>query len=250
MLEDIAVLTGGTFFSDDIGRNLEDVELKELGTARKVIVTKDDTTMVEGAGKKKEITSRANQIRNLYDNSTSDYDREKLQERLAKLTGGVAIISVGAQTEVEMKERKDRVDDALHATRAAAQEGYVPGGGVAFVRAIPVVEEARKKARGDEKLGYDIIAEAMRIPTSQIAQNAGIDGDLVFEKVSEGKGGFGYNAATGKYEDLTKSGIIDPALVATVALGNAASVSGLMLTTNVIITELEDDDDPIQGSVS
>ena len=250
MLEDIAVLTGGTFFSEDIGRNLEDVELKELGTARKVIVTKDDTTMIEGAGKKKEITSRANQIRNLYDNSTSDYDREKLQERLAKLTGGVAIISVGAQTEVEMKERKDRVDDALHATRAAAQEGYVPGGGVAFVRAIPAVEEARKKARGDEKLGYDIIAEAMRIPTSQIARNAGIDGDLVFEKVSEGKGGFGYNAATGKYEDLVKSGIIDPALVATVALGNAASVSGLMLTTNVVITELEDDDEPIHGSVS
>ena len=250
MLEDIAVLTGGTFFSEDIGRNLEDVELKELGTARKVIVTKDDTTMVEGAGKKKEITSRANQIRTLYDNSTSDYDREKLQERLAKLTGGVAIISVGAQTEVEMKERKDRVDDALHATRAAAQEGYVPGGGVAFVRAIPAVEEARKKARGDEKLGYDIISEAMRIPTSQIARNAGIDGDLVFEKVSEGKGGFGYNAATGKYEDLVKSGIIDPALVATVALGNAASVSGLMLTTNVVITELEDDDEPIHGSVS
>ena len=250
MLEDIAVLTGGTFFSEDIGRNLEDVELKELGTARKVIVTKDDTTMIEGAGKKKEITSRANQIRTLYDNSTSDYDREKLQERLAKLTGGVAIISVGAQTEAAMKERKDRVDDALHATRAAAQEGYVPGGGVAFVRAIPAVEEARKKARGDEKLGYDIIAEAMRIPTSQIARNAGIDGDLVFEKVSEGKGGFGYNAATGKYEDLVKSGIIDPALVATVALGNAASVSGLMLTTNVVITELEDDDEPIHGSVS
>jgi chaperonin GroEL len=250
MLEDIAVLTGGTFFSEDIGRNLEDVELKELGTARKVIVTKDDTTMVEGAGKKKAITSRANQIRNQYDNSTSDYDREKLQERLAKLTGGVAIISVGAQTEAEMKERRDRVDDALHATRAAAQEGYVPGGGVAFLRAIEAVEDARKKGRGDEKLGYDIMAEAMRMPAWQIASNAGVDGDLVVEKINDGKGGFGYNAATGKYEDLIKAGIIDPALVATVALGNAASVSGLMLTTNVVITDLEDDDSPIEGAVS
>ena len=250
MLEDIAVLTGGTFFSEDIGRSLEDVELKELGTTRKAIVTKDDTTIIEGSGKKKAITSRANQIRNLYDNSTSEYDREKLQERLAKLTGGVAIISVGAQTETEMKERKDRVDDALHATRAAAQEGYVPGGGVAFLRAISAVEDARRKGKGDEKLGYDIIAEAMRMPTWQIASNAGIDGDLVVEKVCDGKGGFGYNAASDKYEDLTKAGIIDPALVATVALGNAASVSGLMLTTNVVITELGDDDDPIEGAVS
>jgi len=250
MLQDIAVLTGGTFFSEDLGRNLEDVELNELGTARKVAITKDDTTIVEGAGKKKDITSRAKQIQTLYSASTSDYDREKLQERLAKLTGGVAIISVGAHTETEMKERKDRVDDALHATRAAAQEGYVPGGGVAFVRAISAVEDARKKGRGDEKFGYDIVAEAMRMPIWQIAQNAGIDGDLVFEKVSEGKGGFGYNASTGEYGDLVKEGIIDPALVATVALGNAASVAGLMLTTNVVVTELGEDDDPIVGSVS
>jgi len=251
MLEDIAILTGGTFFSEDLGRNLEDVELKELGTARKVTATKDDTTIVEGGGKKASINSRAKQIRTLYDASTSDYDREKLQERLAKLTGGVAIISVGAHTETEMKERKDRVDDALHATRAAAQEGYVPGGGIAFIRSIPAVEDARKKARGDEKLGYDIIAEVLRMPTYQIAHNAGLDGDLVVEKVSnEGKGGFGFNAATCKYEDLVKTGIIDPALVATIALGNAASVAGLMLTTNVVITELGDDDEPINGSVS
>jgi len=251
MLEDIAILTGGTFFSEDLGRNLEDVELKELGTARKVISTKDDTTIVEGGGKKSGITSRAKQIRTLYDASTSDYDREKLQERLAKLTGGVAIISVGAHTETEMKERKDRVDDALHATRAAAQEGYVPGGGIAFIRAIEAVDEARKKARGDEKLGFEIIAEALRMPTFQIAKNAGIDGDLVVEKVlNDGKRGFGFNAASCEYEDLVKAGIIDPALVATIALGNAASVAGLMLTTNVVITELGDDDDPIKGSVS
>ena len=250
ILEDIAVLTGGSFLSEDLGRNLEDVELKELGTARKVVITKDDTTLVEGAGKKKDIASRARQIQTLYDNSNSDYDREKLQERLAKLTGGVAIISVGAQTELEMKERKDRVDDALHATRAAAQEGYVPGGGVAFVRAIEAVEEARRKGKGDEKIGYDIIAEAMRRPICQIANNAGVDGDLVFEKVMEGTGGFGFNAASGEYEDLAKRGIIDPALVSTTALSNAASVAGLMLTTNVVITELEDKDEPVEGAVS
>ncbi|MED5506715.1 MAG: TCP-1/cpn60 chaperonin family protein, partial [Planctomycetota bacterium] len=219
-------------------------------TARKVVITKDDTTLVEGAGKKKDIASRARQIQTLYDNSNSDYDREKLQERLAKLTGGVAIISVGAQTELEMKERKDRVDDALHATRAAAQEGYVPGGGVAFVRAIEAVEEARRKGKGDEKIGYDVIAEAMRRPICQIASNAGVDGDLVFEKVMAGTGGFGFNAASGEYEDLAKRGIIDPALVSTTALSNAASVAGLMLTTNVVITELEDKDEPVEGAVS
>ena len=250
MLEDIAILTGGTFFAEDLGRNLEDVELTELGNARKVVITKDDTTIVEGAGEKTDIDSRAKQIRTLYDNSTSDYDREKLQERLAKLTGGVAIISVGAYTETEMKERKDRVDDALHATRAAAQEGYVPGGGVSFLRAITAVEAGRKNARGDEKIGYDIIAEALRKPAYQIAHNAGVDGDLVVEKIAAADGAFGFNATTGEYEDMVKAGIIDPALVATVALGNAASVAGLMLTTNVIVTELGEDDDPIVGSVS
>lgn len=250
MLEDIAVLTGGTFFSEDIGRNLEDVELTELGTARKIVVTKDDTTIIEGSGEKKNIEARAKQIRTLYDNSTSEYDREKLQERLAKLTGGVAIISVGAYTETEMKERKDRVDDALHATRAAAQEGYVPGGGVAYIRAITSVVNGRKKARGDEKIGFDIIADALHMPMYQIAHNAGIDGDLVVEKVTEGKGGFGFNAETCEYEDMVEAGIIDPALVATIALGNAASVAGLMLTTNVVVTELGDDDDPIPGAIS
>ena len=250
MLEDIATLTGGTFLSEDLGRNLEDVELSELGRAKKVSVTKDDTTIIEGAGTKKAIQVRVDQIRGQYDKSTSDYDREKLQERLAKLIGGVAIINVGAATETEMKECKDRVEDALNATRAAAKEGYVPGGGVAFIRAIPSVHEARRKARGDEKLGFDIIAEVMEAPTWRIAANAGFDGDLVTERVREGTESFGFNADTGSYEDLVASGIIDPALVARTALQNAASVAGLMLTTDVIVTDLKDDDDPVEEAVS
>mgnify|MGYP003336432944 FL=1 len=250
MLGDIAALTGGTFFSEDLGRSLEDVEVAELGTARKVVVTKDDTTMIEGAGKKKDIESRASQIRTQYERSTSDYDREKLQERLAKLTGGVAILSVGGATEIEMKERKDRVDDALSATRAAAKEGYVPGGGVSFLRAIDSITESRRKGKGDERFGYDIVAEALEAPAHRIASNAGVDGDLVVSKVREAKGGKGFNAASGEYVDLVKAGIIDPALVATTALSNAASVAGLMLTTDVVLTELKDDEDPVQGSVS
>ncbi|MBL9148694.1 MAG: chaperonin GroEL [Phycisphaerae bacterium] len=252
MLGDIAVLTGGTFFAEDIGRNLEDIELKELGTAKKVVINKDETILVQGGGKNKDIEARAQQIRAQMEKTTSDYDREKLQERLAKLTGGVAIISVGGMTEIEMKERKDRVDDALHATRAAAKEGYVPGGGVAFIRALDAVEAAQKKAKGDEKFGYDIVAEALTSCCAQIAKNAGFDGDLVVEKVRDGgkTPGFGFNAATGQYEDLVKSGIIDPALVAKTALTNAASVAGLMLTTDVIITELKEDAKPVEGSVN
>jgi chaperonin GroEL len=253
MLGDIAVLTGGTFFAEDLGRNLEDVELKELGSAKKVVVTKDETVLVQGAGKTKDIEARAQQIRVQLEKTTSEYDREKLQERLAKLTGGVAIIHVGGMTEIEMKERKDRVDDALHATRAAAKEGYVPGGGVAFIRAIDAVETAARKAKGDEKFGYDIVAEALTSCCAQIARNAGFDGDLVVERVREGGGksaGFGFNAATGQYEDLVKSGIIDPALVAKTALTNAASVAGLMLTTDVIVTELKEDAAPVDGAVA
>ena len=250
MLGDIAVLTGGTFFSEDIGRSLEDIELNELGSARKVIVTKDDTTMVEGAGKKKDITSRANQIQAQYERSTSDYDREKLQERLAKLTGGVAILSVGGATEIEMKERKDRVDDALSATRAAAKEGYVPGGGVAFLRAINAVEDSRRKGKGDERYGYDIVAEALEAPAFHIANNYGEDGDLVISKVRESKGGNGFNASNGKFEDLVKAGIIDPALVTTTAIRNASSIAGLMLTTDVILTDLKEDTEPVEGAVS
>ena len=249
MLGDIAVLTGGTFFAEDIGRSLEEVDLKELGTAKKIIITKDETTIVQGGGTTKDIQARADQIRAQIERTTSDYDREKLQERLAKLTSGVAIISVGGATELAMKETKDRVDDALHATRAAAKEGYVPGGGVALVRAVDAVLEAKKKAKGDEKYGFDIVAQAMTKPCAQIAENAGFDGDLVVEKTRESKPNFGFNAATGTYEDLVKSGIIDPALVLKTALVNAASVAGLMLTTNVIITELKEDTAPCEGAV-
>jgi chaperonin GroEL len=249
MLGDIAVLTGGTFFSEDLGRSLESIELNELGRAKKIIVDKDNTTVIEGSGKKKDIEARANQIRAQHEAATSDYDREKLMERLAKLTSGVAVINVGGATETAMKERKDRVEDALNATRAAAKEGYVPGGGVSFLRALDAVETARKKAKGDEKIGFDIITQALEAPAWQIAHNAGFDGDLVVEKIMGGKGGFGFNAAIGEYEDLVKAGIIDPALVARTALQNAASVSGLMLTTDVIITDLKDDEEPVEDAV-
>ncbi|MFA9477875.1 chaperonin GroEL [Phycisphaerales bacterium AB-hyl4] len=250
MLGDIATLTGGTFVSEDLGENLETLELDALGTAKKVVIDKDSTTIIEGAGKKKEINQRIDQIRAQIEKTTSDYDREKLQERLAKLTGGVAIVHVGAATETAMKERKDRVDDALHATKAAAQEGYVPGGGVAFIRAIEAVDKARGKARGDEKLGYDIVAAALEAPLRQIVDNSGADGYIVVEEVKNKKGNHGYNAATGEYGDLVKLGIIDPALVARTALQNGASVAGLMLTTNVLITEFDDDEELIEGAVS
>ena len=250
MMGDIATLTGGTFFSEDLGRSLEEIDLSELGSAKKIVVDKNGTTIINGAGKKKDIDARVKQIRMQHEKSTSDYDREKLMERLAKLTGGVAIVNVGAATEAAMKERKDRVDDALAATRAAAKDGYVPGGGVSFLRAIDSVESSRSKAKGDEKIGFDIIAEALRSPAWQIAQNAGVDGDLVVEKILEKSGTNGYNAATGEYEDLVKAGIIDPALVAREALLNAASVSGLMLTTDVVVTDLEDSEDPIEEAVA
>ena len=250
LLGDIATLTGGTFFSEDLGRNLEDIQLSELGWAKKVTITKDDTTIIEGAGRKKDIEARANQIRAQCEKSTSDYDREKFQERLAKLIGGVAVINVGAATETEMKGRKGRVEDALNATRAAAKEGYVPGGGVAFLRCLETVQEARRKARGDEKIGYDIIARVLEAPAWQIATNAGVDGDLVVEKIKEGTGGLGFNAVTEQYEDLVEAGIIDPVLVARTALQNAASVAGLMLTTDVIVTELKEDEDPVEEAIS
>jgi len=244
MLGDLATLTGGTFFSEDLGRSLESIELKELGSAKRIAVTKDDTTIIEGAGKKKDITQRAGQIEAAIERSKSDYDREKLQERLAKLTGGVALIKVGAATETAMKEKKDRVDDALHATRAAAKEGYVPGGGVALLRSQPAIEDGRKKVKGDEKLGFDIVFEAVEAPLRQIASNSGASGDLVVEKVKELATNHGYNAATGQYGDLVKQGIIDPALVAKTALINAASVAGLMLTTDVLVSEIKDDAEP------
>jgi chaperonin GroEL len=250
MLADIATLTGGTFFSEDIGRSLDSIEVAELGRAKKIIITKDDTTVIEGAGKKSEINARAAQIKSQHDKSTSDYDREKLMERLAKLTSGVAIISVGGATEVAMKANKDLVDDAVHATRCAAKEGYVPGGGVALLRTQEAIMAGAKKARGDEKQGFEIVAKAVESCVMRIAQNAGYDGDVVVDKVKEKGGNYGFNAATGEYVDLVKAGIIDPALVAKSALINAASVAGLMLTTDVLITDLKEDTKAETGSVA
>jgi chaperonin GroEL len=250
LLGDIATLTGGTFLSEDLGQSLENIELDVLGSAKRIIVDKDNTTIIEGAGKKKDLGSRIGQIRQQIETTTSDYDSEKLQERLAKLTGGVAIVRVGAATEIALKERKDRVDDALHATKAAAAEGYVAGGGVAFIRAIDAVETARSRARGDERLGYDVISSALEAPLAQIAVNAGIDGYIAVDTVKAQTNNYGLDAAAGEYRDLVKQGIIDPALVATTALRNAASVAGLMLTTNVLITELKEDADPVQGTVA
>ena len=249
MLGDIAVLTGGTFIAEDLGRQLESVELSELGRAKRIVVTKDDTTVIEGAGKKADINARAAQIRAQHDKSTSDYDREKLMERLAKLTSGVAVISVGGATEVAMKATKDLVDDALKSTRAAAKDGYVAGGGVALLRTQDAIRAAQKKAGSDdEKLGFDIVLRAVEAPMCQIAENAGYDGNLVVEKVKEAKGSNGFNAATGEYLDLVKAGILDAALVAKTALVNAASVAGLMLTTDVLITELKEEKEPATGA--
>ena len=250
MLQDLAVLTNGTYFSEDLGRTLESIEISELGSAKRIVINKESTTIVQGGGKKADITARANQIMAQHEKSTSDYDREKLMERHAKLTGGVAIISVGGASETEMKATKDLVDDALHATRAAAKEGYVAGGGVAMLRAIEAVEAGAKKAKGDERYGFEILARALTAPAYQIATNAGYDGDLAVDTIREESGNFGLNAATGDYVDMVKAGIIDPALVAKSAIINAASVSGLMLTTDVMLTDLKEDTKPVVGAVS
>jgi chaperonin GroEL len=253
MLQDIAIVTGGQVISEDLGLKLESIELAQLGQAKKIVVNKDNTTIIEGAGKKKDIQARCDQIRAQIEKTTSDYDREKLQERLAKLTGGVAVIKAGAATETEMKERKDLLDDALHATRAATAEGVVAGGGVTFLKAIKEVEKARSKAKGDEKTGFDIVIGALKTPTAQIVDNAGEYGDVVvaqlLEKLEKDKN-VGYNANTGEFVDMIKAGIVDPAKVARTALEMAASVAGLMLTTNVLVTELKDEDaEPVAGSV-
>jgi chaperonin GroEL len=242
MLGDLAVLTGGTLISEDLGVKLENVTLSSLGRAGRVAVTKDTTTVVDGAGKKSDIKARIEQIRGQIDKTTSDYDQEKLQERLAKLTGGVAVIRVGGSTEIEVKERKDLVDDAFHATRAASEEGIVPGGGVVFLRAIAALEAGRAKARGEEKVGFDIIAGALRAPTCQIVENAGGEGAVIVEQILEKSGRYGYDAHSGEFTDMFKAGIIDPAKVARIALESAASVAGLMLTTDVLVTELKDED--------
>ena len=242
MLQDISILTGGEVITEDIGVKLEAVELAKLGSAKKIIIGKENTTIIEGKGTKKAIASRCDQIRNQIEKTTSSYDKEKLQERLAKLTGGVAVINAGAATETEMKERKDLLDDALHATKAAAEEGVVAGGGVVFLRAIEHVQKARGKARGDEKTGFDILSNALKVPTAQIVENGGGQGDVVVAELLDKSGNIGYNANTGQFVDMFKAGIIDPAKVARIALQNAASVAALMLTTNVVITDLKDDD--------
>jgi chaperonin GroEL len=253
MLADLGVLTGGQVITEDLGIKLEGVELSQLGQAKKIIVGKETTTIIEGAGKKKDVTARCEQIRNQMEKTTNDYDREKLQERLAKLTGGVAIIKAGAATETEMKERKDLLEDALHATRAATEEGVVAGGGVVFLRAINQVEKARSKAKGDEKIGFDILVNALKSPTAQIVENSGGQGDVIVAGLLEkpaAQANVGYNANTGEFVDMFKAGIIDPAKVARTALQNAASVAGLMLTTNVLVTELDKDEEPAQGAIS
>ncbi len=256
MMADIGITTAGQVISEDLGIKLEKIELSQLGQARKIIVDKETTTIIEGAGKKKDITARCDQIRNQIEKTTSSYDKEKLQERLAKLTGGVAVIKAGAATETEMKERKDLLDDALHATRAAADEGVVPGGGVIFLRAIPELEKARVRVKGDEKIGFDIVCKALKMPTTQIVDNSGDQGDVVvaqlLEKLQKNKN-IGYDANTGQHVDMLKAGIIDPAKVARTALQMAASVAGLMLTTTVLVTEYkekkEKEEQPIPGAV-
>ena len=235
MLEDIGILTGGKVISEDLGLKLENVSLNDLGTAKTINIDKDNTTVIDGGGSRSDLEGRVKQIRAQIEDTTSDYDREKLQERLAKLIGGVAVINVGAATETEMKEKKARVEDALNATRAAVEEGIVPGGGIAFIRCIPAL--SKLKLGGDDQLGVNIIKRAMEDPVRQIANNAGLEGSVVVEKVREEKGGFGLNAETGQYEDLVKAGIIDPTKVTRFALQNAASVAALMLTTEAIVAE-------------
>ena len=240
ILQDIAVVTGGELISEDLGIKLENVGLEQLGKARRVVVDKDATTIIEGAGPKKAIEARIATIRAQVEKTTSDYDREKFQERLAKLTGGVAIIRAGAATETEMKERKDLIDDAMHATKAAVEEGVVAGGGVVFLHAIDDVRKVRDRAAGEEKIGVDIVLRALRSPAMQIAENSGIDGAVVVEEIVERGGNVGFDAGKGEYVDMLKSGIIDSAKVSRTALQNAASMAGLLLTTNFMITEYDE----------
>ena len=246
MLKDLAVLSGGQAVTEDLGLKLENLTLKDLGRAKTIIVDKENTTVIEGAGKKAEIQGRVKQIRAQLEDTTSDYDREKLQERLAKIAGGVAVIEVGAATETEMKEKKARVEDALHATRAAVEEGIVSGGGVALLRTLPAL--AKLELVGEQQYGVNIIRRALEEPLRQIAQNAGVEGSVVVNQVRGGKGAYGYNATSGTYEDLVLAGVIDPTKVVRVALQNAASVAGLMLTTEVLIAERPKLDGPAYGA--
>ena len=253
MLGDIATLTGGTLISEDLGIQLEKLELSQLGTAKKIVIDKSSTTIVEGSGKRKEVEARIDQIRKQIEQTDSDYDREKLQERLAKLTGGVAVVSVGAETEADMKQKKARVEDALHATRAAIEEGVLPGGGVALLRCKEAVEAARKSAKGDAKIGVDIVLGALDAPIRQIADNGGIDGSVVADIVNGKPNNTGFNAFSGEYEDMIKAGVIDPVKVVRTALANAASIAGLLLTTDAMVSTFDDDDKKkqmVEGSIS
>jgi chaperonin GroEL len=236
MLEDIAILTGGEVLSEDLGVKLENVQLSDLGRAKRITIEKENTTIVEGGGKKADIQGRVAQLKRQIDETTSDYDREKLQERLAKLAGGVAVINVGAATETEMKEKKARVEDALHATRAAVEEGIIPGGGVAFIRAIPSLDKLVLE-NSDAQVGVKIVRRALEEPLRQLADNAGVEGGLVVQRVKEVKGPTGFNVATEEYEDLVKAGVIDPTKVARSALQNASSIAALLLTTEALVTE-------------
>ena len=243
MLEDIAILTGGRCITEDLGVKLESVELNDLGRAKSIVVDKENTTMVEGSGKSSEIQGRVNQIRRQIEETTSDYDREKLQERLAKLAGGVAVINVGAATETEMKEKKARVEDALHATRAAVEEGIVPGGGVALLRTRPAIEKLQLE--GDQQIGVSIISKAVEAPLRALAANAGLEGAVIVQEVLQSKGNTGFNVATEKYEDLVKAGVVDPKKVTRTALQNAGSIAGLLLTTECLITEIPEKEPPM-----
>ncbi|NUQ63131.1 MAG: chaperonin GroEL [Pirellulales bacterium] len=242
MLGDIAILTGGTMISEDLGLKLENLSLDHLGRAKQITVDKDSTTIVEGAGKKADIKARIDQLRRQIEETESDYDREKYQERLAKLAGGVAVISVGASTETEMKQKKARIEDALHATRAAAEEGILAGGGVALLRCRDAVEKAKSSARGDEKIGVNIIHQVLAAPLKQIVDNCGMDGSVVADEVSQKSANQGFDANNGQYVDMFKAGIIDPLKVVRTALQNAASIAGLMLTTETLVTDLKDED--------
>jgi chaperonin GroEL len=248
MLEDIAILTGGRVISEDLGVKLETITLKDLGTAKRITLDKDNTTIIDGGGNRKTLEGRVKQIRAQIEETTSDYDREKLQERLAKLIGGVAVISVGAATETEMKEKKDRVEDALNATRAAVEEGIVAGGGVAYMRALRVLKKAQFP--GEEQLGANLIKRALEEPMRQIANNAGFEGSVVVQHVMESEGSFGFNAETGNYEDLMKAGIVDPTKVTRFALQNAASVAGLLMTTEATVAERPKKEKPSAPSMS
>jgi len=244
MLRDLAILTGGRCLTEDLGIKLENVQLADLGQAKRVSVDKENTVLVEGAGKASDIQGRVKQIRRQIQETTSDYDREKLQERLAKLAGGVAVISVGAATEPEMKEKKARVEDALHATRAAVEEGILPGGGVALLRAKNAIQKAADSLEGDEQIGANIVLRAIEAPLRKLCDNAGVEGSLVVQQVLKSKSGNGYNVATDSYEDLIKAGVVDPTKVTRTALQNAGSVSGLLLTTDCMITDIPEKEAP------